>query len=149
MPLSRFRLQAGERFSYVYDFGDWWEHEVRVESATSADARGPVPRCVSGNGTCPPEDCGGPTGYANAIDEALGLSGDLDMAELSEFGRDLLAAHDTGDFGPITDDPERLDDLDRIVRRSQRRLRLTEPFDTRAANERLRELAGADEEMSP
>ena len=113
------------------------------------DARGLIPRCIGGNGTCPPEDCGGPAGYADAVGEALGLSGDLDMAELAEFGRDLLAAHDTGDFGPIMDDPDRLDDLDRVVRRSERRLRLTEPFDKQVGNERIRALAGVDEELSP
>lgn len=149
VPLARFRLRAGERFTYVYDFGDWWEHEVRVEAATSADVRGPVPRCIDGNGTCPPEDCGGPAGYADAVGEALGLDASLDMDDLAEFGRDLLAARDTGDFAPIMDDPDRLDDLDRIVRRSQERLRLTEPFDRRAANERIRALAGVDEELSP
>ena len=86
----------------------------------------------------------------NACELALKFT-DLDMAELAElaeFGRDLLAAKDTGDFSPIMDDPDRLDDLDRIVRRSQRRLRFLEPFDRRTANERLA-LAGADEEMSP
>lgn len=149
VPFARFRLQPGERFTYVYDFGDWWEHEIRVEPATPADARGLVPRCTGGNSACPPEDCGGPAGYAEAVGEALGLSGDLDMAELAEFGRDLLAAHDTGDFGPILDDPDRLDDLDRVVRRSERRLRLTEPFDKQVANERIRALAGVDEELSP
>lgn len=148
VPLSRFRLRAGERFSYIYDFGAWWEHEVRVEAATAPDARGPMPRCVGGNGTCPPEDCGGPAGYADAVGEALGLSADLDMAELAEFGRDLIAAVESGDFGPLRSDPERLDDLDDIVRRSERRLRLTEPFDRKAANGRVRALAGADEEMS-
>jgi hypothetical protein len=149
VPFARFRLRAGERFIYIYDFGDWWEHEVRVEAATLADMRECIPWCVGGNGTCPPEDCGGPAGYADAVGEALGLDAELDMAELAEFGRDLLAARDTGDFGPIMDVPDRLDDLDRIVRRSQGRLRLAEPFDRRAANERLSELAGADEELSP
>lgn len=149
VPLARFRLRAGERFAYVYDFGDWWEHEIRVEAATPADAREPVPRCIGGNGTCPPEDCGGPAGYAEAVGEALGLDASLDIGELAEFGRDLLAARDTGDFGPIMDDPDRLDDLDRIVRRSQERLRLTEPFDKQVANERIRALAGVDEELSP
>ena len=149
VPFARFRLRPGERFTYVYDFGDWWEHEARVEAATPADARGPVPRCIGGNGACPPEDCGGPAGYADAVGEALGWEADLDMAELAEFGRDLIAARDTGDFGPLMDDPDRLDDLDRIVRRSQRRLRFLEPFGRRMANERLRALAGVDEEMSP
>jgi hypothetical protein len=149
VPFAQFRLRPSERFTYVYDFGDWWEHEVRVEPTAQVDARGLVPRCIGGNGTCPPDDCGGPAGYADAIGEALGLGADLDMAEIAEFGRDLLAARDTGDFGPIMDDPDRLHDLDRVVRRSQRRLRLLEPFDRQVANERIRALARVDEELSP
>ena len=50
-----------------------------------------------------------------------------------------------GDFGLIMDDLDRLDDLDCVVRR----LRLTEPFDKQIANERIRALAGVDEELSP
>ena len=40
VPLGEFRLRAGERFSYVYDFGDWWEHDLRVELAAQTDIRG-------------------------------------------------------------------------------------------------------------
>ncbi|WP_242097733.1 plasmid pRiA4b ORF-3 family protein [Sphingomonas sp. CROZ-RG-20F-R02-07] len=148
VPFAQFRLRPGERFTCVYDFGDWWEHEVRVEAATPADARGFVPRCVGGNGTCPPEDCGGPAGYAEQVGEALGLSASLDLADFAEFGRDLLAAKESGDWSPITN-PDRLDDLDRIVRRSQRRLRFTEPFSKGAANDRLHALAGAEQETDP
>lgn len=148
VPLSRFRLRAGERFTYVYDFGDWWEHEVRVEAATPADARGLVPRCVGGNGTCPPEESGGPAGYAEQVGEALCLSASLDLADFAEFGRDLLAAKESGDWSSITN-LDRLDDLDRIMRRSQRRLRFTEPFSKGAANDRLLALAGAKQETDP
>lgn len=54
LPLARFRLRAGKRFTYIYDLGDWWEHDLRVEPATPVDARGLVTRCIGGNGTCPP-----------------------------------------------------------------------------------------------
>ena len=149
VSLAQFRLRAGERFTYVYDLGNWWEHELRVEAVTSADARGDVPRCVGGNGTCPPEDCGGPAGYAEQVGEALRLSANLDMAQLTEFGQDLIAAMHSGDFGPIMNNPERLDDLDRIVRRSEWRLRLIERFSKGLANERIGALVGADEETDP
>jgi hypothetical protein len=48
------------RFSYLYDFGDGWEHEVEL-----LGPGGEVPGCVSGEGACPPEDVGGPHGYAH------------------------------------------------------------------------------------
>lgn len=53
---------------YAYDFGDGWQHSVVDEGTRPADARGAYPRCVEGAGRCPPEDCGGPYGYAEFIE---------------------------------------------------------------------------------
>lgn len=47
-------------FRYLYDYGDGWEHEVTV-----LGSGGEEPGCVSGEGPCPPEDVGGPHGYAH------------------------------------------------------------------------------------
>lgn len=47
------------RFTYVYDFGDDWQHDIEVVGPGGSEAG-----CVFGEGTCPPEDCGGPHGYA-------------------------------------------------------------------------------------
>jgi hypothetical protein len=59
-----FRLvKAGDRFGYVYDFGDNWTHEIAVEKVFAAEAGVRYPRCVSGQGACPPEDVGGVWGY--------------------------------------------------------------------------------------
>lgn len=46
---------------YVYDFGDHWVHEITLE-ATSDDKRKEA-FCLSGKGSCPPEDCGGVCEY--------------------------------------------------------------------------------------
>jgi hypothetical protein len=55
-------------FRYVYDFGDWWQHKISVKKAgvakTAADAR---PICLAGEYACPPEDVGGPPGYAEFL----------------------------------------------------------------------------------
>jgi hypothetical protein len=64
----RFRLSsvapgAGARFTYLYDFGDGWEHDVIVEKVISPESRLRYPLCVAGAGACPPEDVGGPWGY--------------------------------------------------------------------------------------
>lgn len=53
------------RFTYRYDFGDGWKHDVEV-----VGSGGPQPGCVDGEGACPPEDCGGPHGYTE-LQEAL------------------------------------------------------------------------------
>jgi Plasmid pRiA4b ORF-3-like protein len=50
------------RFTYLYDFGDGWEHEVEV-----IGVGGDRPGVVAGDGPCPPEDVGGPHGYADFL----------------------------------------------------------------------------------
>lgn len=47
----------------MYDFGDNWTHQLTVEKIVSAEAGVRYPRCVAGQGACPPEDVGGPWGY--------------------------------------------------------------------------------------
>jgi len=64
-------LQVGQRFAYWYDFGDDWWHDIQVEAIDRADPALSYPRCVTGRRACPPEDCGGPWGFAQLID-ALG-----------------------------------------------------------------------------
>ena len=60
----------GNRFLYEYDFGDGWQHEVLLEEVLERD--GPSrPICVAGERRCPPEDCGGPPGFAELL-EILG-----------------------------------------------------------------------------
>jgi hypothetical protein len=56
---------VGDRFRYTYDFGDDWEHEILVEELLDAEPETLYPVLVAAKGACPPEDCGGPWGYAN------------------------------------------------------------------------------------
>lgn len=58
-------------FRYVYDFGDNWEHSVRIESVAPADPQLSYPLLLAATGERPPEDSGGPFGYADLV-EALG-----------------------------------------------------------------------------
>lgn len=46
---------------YIYDFGDNWVHEITLE--TDSDEKSRKAFCLSGKGSCPPEDCGGAPGY--------------------------------------------------------------------------------------
>lgn len=49
-------------WTYGYDLGDDWTHDVEV-----LGAGGDSPGCVYGEGACPPEDSGGPGGYAHLL----------------------------------------------------------------------------------
>lgn len=144
-----FRLRSGERFSYVYDFGDWWEHDVRIEPLKQTDLRGSVPRCIAGRGTCPPEDCGGPRDYAAAVSEAFDPFDDDDVEAMADFAGELADGLRTNDFSRIVMNQDRMDELDRTVESMRRRLRLVEPFDRKAANERIGGKQGADEGAFP
>jgi len=59
-------VRVGSIFTYLYDFGDDWEHEIVVEGA-SHDRGSPV-LCTGGARACPPEDCGGPPGYVHLLE---------------------------------------------------------------------------------
>lgn len=48
---------------YLYDFGDGWEHTIRIERIEDAGPGIPYPRLIGAVGRCPPEDVGGPWGY--------------------------------------------------------------------------------------
>jgi hypothetical protein len=48
---------------YLYDFGDGWEHSVRIERITDAMPGIAYPRLIEAAGRCPLEDVGGPWGY--------------------------------------------------------------------------------------
>jgi len=58
-------LRTDDRLVFEYDFGDGWKHDVTLESIWLADAALTYPRCLAGKRNCPPEDCGGPYGYAD------------------------------------------------------------------------------------
>jgi hypothetical protein len=55
-------LDLPSPFTYLYDFGDGWEHEITV-----LGPGGDRPGCVAGEGMGPPEDCGGPAGYERLL----------------------------------------------------------------------------------
>lgn len=52
---------------YEYDFGDGWEHEIILEKIFEDDDINQIPRCIGGERHCPPEDCGGISGYEDLL----------------------------------------------------------------------------------
>lgn len=66
--LSQLELAAGSSFRYTYDFGDDWGHDILVEQIAAPESGVAYPRCVGGRRACPPEDCGGPWGYADLLE---------------------------------------------------------------------------------
>lgn len=61
---------AQARFTYVYDFGDNWEHDLVVEKILPQGEEVSCPICLAGERAAPPEDVGGIGGYEEFL-EAL------------------------------------------------------------------------------
>ncbi len=93
------RMQAGDRLAYWYDFGDDWWHDIVVESVDRVDPVLTYPRCATGGRAGPPEDCGGPLGFA----ELMRALNDAKHPE-HEMYRDWMAQ-----IGAIGYEPERFD----------------------------------------
>ncbi len=56
------------KFTYSYDFGDSWDHALQIEREIPSDPGVRVASCINGENHCPPEDCGGPYGYARMLE---------------------------------------------------------------------------------
>ena len=65
--LNSLHLTPGMSFRYRYDFGDDWEHTVRLEDVLPPEQASSHPVCLDGERSFPPEDCGGPYGYRDLL----------------------------------------------------------------------------------
>ncbi len=54
-------------FTYVYDFGDTWEHKIQVEKISRLNDNKLYPVCMEGERACPPEGVGGTWGYRDLL----------------------------------------------------------------------------------
>jgi hypothetical protein len=82
-----------KRFRYVYDMGDDWRHEIRLEKTLPADPAGTYPRLVDGAGRCPPEDVGGIPGFVHLL-EVMRDPKHPEHAELSDWYGDRFDPND-------------------------------------------------------
>lgn len=102
---SKVRLEdvlkdAGAKsLKYLYDFGDCWEHSLRIVRIADAEPGIAYPRLVEAVGRCPPEDVGGAWGYGDFL-EALADPNHEDHADKLEWAG--------GHFDPANADAESL-----------------------------------------
>lgn len=57
--LDEVLAKPGDSLVYTYDFGDNWEHTIRLEAVEPRVADVSIVRCVGGRRAGPPDDCGG------------------------------------------------------------------------------------------
>ena len=77
---------AGETIHYEYDFGDGWQHELKIEKVLPPEADARYPRCLAGKRACPPEDCGGVPGYERMLEILANPNpGDEEYEDIAEW----------------------------------------------------------------
>ncbi|MDH5763823.1 MAG: plasmid pRiA4b ORF-3 family protein [Nitrospinota bacterium] len=99
--------RKGGKFQYLYDFGDYWEHEVILENRNYSNPDIEVNlTCLEGERSCPPEDVGGSYGYYDFCEgisdsnhpqhqEYLDWFSDLDFYDSQEFKCESFSAEKT------------------------------------------------------
>lgn len=143
--LDEVLVDVGDTLFYAYDFGDDWEHVIRLEAVMAREDTAARAVCTAGRRPGPAEDCGGVHGYelivaatdpthsdhSDAVAEYARLFGDdADPArfspatfDLSEIN-DALAGLDTTTSVSQSDLPGPLGELVRAVRASDGKKRL-------------------------
>lgn len=135
VTLESFRFRKKAKLTYVYDMGDWWAHEVRVEDRIEAQERKRYPLCTGGHGVCPPEDCGGPEGYQARRDEATGFDALDDLDTMAGLLKEIVLEGKQELLG----DPDTRWELEHAVERSKAREPfLADGFSRREVNARFR-----------
>ena len=61
--LDEVLTEPGDKLFYEYDFGDGWQHTIRLEAILLRPAPAPRAVCTTGRRDGPPEDCGGVDAY--------------------------------------------------------------------------------------
>lgn len=82
--LSDLNLRLRQRFLYTYDFGDYWQHELRLEKIAEPEPSKSYPICIGGKRACPPEDCGGPWAYQELLHLARSSFRDYERRQAQE-----------------------------------------------------------------
>jgi hypothetical protein len=119
VSLDALLVKEGDSMLYEYDFGDGWEHDITLDELLTATADGSYPRCVGGERACPPEDCGGTSGYEELI-ETLADRKHPDHKDMREWmGMAKGATFDPARFD-LAEANARLDAAVRVRRRLMR-----------------------------
>lgn len=100
-------LEGRKSLDYHYDFGDGWEHRITVKRIQPRGKPQRYAICLVGENACPPEDVGGPYGYADYL-EAINDKNHPDHHEMIEWRGE--------DFDPATFDLEETNEILKTIR---------------------------------
>jgi hypothetical protein len=135
VALESLRFRRNAKLTYIYDMGAWWEHEIRIEDRLEAEKGQRYPRCVGGQGACPPEDCGGPEGYQARREEAMSFEAFEDLDTMASLLKAIVL---DGRHELLDDEDTRWALEDAVERSRERQPFLADGFSRREVNARFR-----------
>lgn len=77
-------LGSSGQFEYLYDYGDYWLHQIQVLEVMPFEGPLDSPWCLDGANACPPEDVGGEPGYMDFL-QAMADSDHPDHSDLKQW----------------------------------------------------------------
>ena len=101
------RLHPGARLWSIYDFGAYWQCDMRLEASLPVDAKRYYPVCIGGKGAAPPEHCRSPWASMEMRDEYRSPPLDA-MLVAAEAVRAVLEAEPKSSIREAIDDMEEL-----------------------------------------
>ncbi|MDP2157502.1 MAG: plasmid pRiA4b ORF-3 family protein [Nitrospirota bacterium] len=110
--IADFLTEQNSKSKYIYDFGNNWHHDVELEEILPCQKGIKYPLCVAGERACPPDDCGGPSGYENFLNIIMDPAHEEHDSMLNWAGGDFHPEHfDCSEV--VFDDPaERLKNME-------------------------------------
>lgn len=106
--VSRLLKKPGDTTLFEYDYGDSWEHQVKLTAKSDyADGGKPIVRLTGGANACPPDDCGGIWRYNHLVRLMQEKPG---SRELREFYDWLGSKWDSG-FFPLKEAAGAVDEM--------------------------------------
>lgn len=139
VTLAALKLRRGTRFTYEYDLNIPWRHEIRIEeNQLHAEPGTALPRCIAGDGACPPEDCGGPENFMTACDGRFSLDALEDLDTMMEIFQRVVAGDGSDILSDILDQEARSRLEEALGRAKEREAAQGQPFSQRSVNTRLR-----------
>ncbi|MFH1704224.1 MAG: plasmid pRiA4b ORF-3 family protein [Nitrospirota bacterium] len=107
--IANYFSSQNDKAEYIYDYGDDWEHSIKLEKIFQRNEGIEYPVCTGGARACPPEDCGGIWGYQDFLEAIMDPKNPQHEEMLDWIG---------GDF-----DPESFDAKDVIFDDPKKRLK--------------------------
>ncbi len=65
IKINNYFSSIGKTIEYIYDFDDYWEHDIILENVIESKEH--LTLCHGGEGACPPDDCGGTIGLEDCL----------------------------------------------------------------------------------